>query len=285
MSTLSLPAEATLRRSCVVRADELDARDWLQDAPRCPVLAQHHIAHVGIMEAPGPFEMDRPDQSGTFMLACFAGSGLVRADGQWKKVTAGQACLLPPFVTNSMKVARGEPWRFGWVRYRESRESSPVIAARSPVLGGYDPQPLISAIRGLHAECAGEAAPALLHLWAELIHSYVMRFARPHRGDPRLWKLWEAVEKAPDFPWTLDALASRANVCKEHLRRICRSELGRSPMQHVTFLRMQLARHLLATTDEKVETITRAIGYESANTFSNTFFKWVGSRPSEHRRD
>lgn len=284
MAGLSFPAEAISRRSCVVRADERDDREWLQEAPLCPVLGQHHIAHVGILEAPEPFEIARPDQSGTFMLACFGGSGVVRADGQWRKVVAGQACLLPPFVTNAMKTTGAEPWRMCWVRYHESRESSPVVAARSPVLGNYDTAPLLAAIRGLHAECSGEGAAGPLHLWAELIQTYVLRFARPHRGDPRLWKLWEAVERQPEFPWTLDALASRANVCKEHLRRICRSELGRSPMQHVTFLRMQLARHLLATTDDKVETITRAVGYESANTFSNTFYKWVGSRPSDHRR-
>jgi len=54
-------------------------------------------------------------------------------------------------------------------------------------------------------------------------------------------------------------------------------------MQHLTFLRMKQARHLLSTTDEKVEVIARAVGYESPFTFSNTFKKWVGWRPSELR--
>ena len=55
-------------------------------------------------------------------------------------------------------------------------------------------------------------------------------------------------------------------------------------MQHVTFLRMQRARHLLSTTDDKVESITRQIGYMNPHTLSNTFKKWIGWRPSEHRR-
>jgi len=281
MPAVALPDPS---RTHVVRGDGSDARDWLRESPVCQLLAQHHIAHVGVMEALEPFEMSRPDQSGTFMLACFGGSGLVRADGQWKKVTAGQACLLPPFVTNAMKTTGGEPWRMCWVRYRESRESNPIISAGSPVLGAYDPFPLLHTIQGLHAEASGINAPATLHLWTELIHSYVLRFAHPHQADARLWKLWDAVEKSLDHPWTLEDLATRACVCKEHLRRLCRSELGRSPMQHVTFLRMQHARHLLSTTDEKVETITRQIGYTNPHTFSNTFKKWIGWRPSEHRR-
>ena len=273
-----------IRRSHVVRGDEVDDREWIQASPLCPLLAQHHIAHVGLLEANEPFEIARPDQSGTFMLACLSGSGLVKVDGQWKRVAAGQACLQPPFVSNEMKTTGREPWRICWVRYRESRESNPIVSAASPVLGAYDPQPLLHAIQGLHAECKGEAAPAMLHLWTELIHSYVLRFAQPHQADARLWKLWEAVQKSLDYPWSLEELAHRACVCKEHLRRLCRNELGRSPMQQVTFLRMQQARHLLATTDEKVETITRQIGYTNPHTFSNTFKKWNGWRPSEQRR-
>lgn len=283
-ASLAPEPELDIRRSHVVRGDEVDQRDWILASPLCPLLAQHHIAHVGLLEVREPFSMSRPDQSGTFMLACLGGSGLVRVDGQWKRVSAGQACLLPPFVSNEMKATGQEPWLMCWVRYRESRESNPIVSAASPVLGNYDPQPLLHAIQGLSAECLGDAAPAMLHLWTELIHSYVLRFAQPHQADARLWKLWEQVQKSLEYPWTLEELAVRACVCKEHLRRLCRSELGRSPMQQVTFLRMQEARHLLATTDDKVETITRRIGYTNPHTFSNTFKKWVGWRPSEQRR-
>lgn len=276
-------AEDAIRRY-VVRGDDMDEREWLRQGPACLLFAQHHIAHVGVLEMREPFEMSRPDQSGTFMLACLGGSGLIKVDGQWKRVATGQACLLPPFVSNAMKATGEEPWSICWVRYRESRESHPIVTASSPVLGVYDPKPLLHAIQGLHSECLASAAPALLHLWTELIHSYVLRFAQPHQADARLWKLWEAVQKSLDYPWTLEELALRACVCKEHLRRLCRNELGRSPMQQVTFLRMQQARHLLATTDEKVETITRLIGYTNPHTFSNSFKKWIGWRPSEQRR-
>lgn len=275
---------AALNRSDVVRVDDRDDRDWLQDTPVCPPLAQHHIAHVGVLEAAKPFEFSRPDQSGTYFLVGLEGTGFVRADGQWKQIKAAQACLLPPFVTNAMRSSGREKWKFCWVRYKESRESSPIISSASPVLGPYDPAPIHTAIRGLHAECVGGNSPALLHLWTELIHSYVLRFAQPHQSDSRLWNLWRQVESSLDHAWTLDELADRAFLCREHLRRLCREEIGRSPMQHVTFLRMQRARDLLSTTDLKVESITRAVGYLNPNTFSNTFKKWVGWRPSEHRR-
>ncbi|MEY3898603.1 MAG: hypothetical protein RLZZ214_4125, partial [Verrucomicrobiota bacterium] len=96
----------------VVRADASDSRGWMQDGPVCPLLAQHHISHCGIMKAVPPFEIVRTNQSGTFMLACLDGEGVILADGQWKRIRAGQACLLPPFVMNALKCLPGKSWSF-----------------------------------------------------------------------------------------------------------------------------------------------------------------------------
>ena len=257
---------------------------WLMAGPVCPLLGQHQISHVGVMKAAPPFEVVRSDQSGAFMLACFAGEGVVLADGQWKRIQAGQACLQPAFVTNSLKCVPGKPWEFAWVRYQESRERPPIVSSLSPLTGVFDALPLKSAIEGLHAEACGAGNASALHHWAELIHLYVLRFAQPRTPDPRLWKLWQTVEPKLEQAWTLGGLAAIACVSEEHLRRLCRKELGRSPMQHLTHLRLRRAAHLLSTTDEKVESVARAVGFESAFTFSNTFKKWIGWRPSDHRR-
>ncbi|MCW1922808.1 AraC family transcriptional regulator [Luteolibacter arcticus] len=267
----------------VVRADSTDMRDWLQKGSVCSLLLQHHISHVGIMEAMPPFEVVRMDQSGTFMIACYEGEGVVLADGQWRRIRAGQACLQPPFVMNSLKCLPGKPWKFAWVRYRESRETRPIVSSLSPVTGAFNSAPLKAAIDGLHAEAGGTKGASALHHWSELVHHYVLRFAQPHQVDTRLWRVWQCAEADLAKPWTLTELASIACMSEEHLRRVCRKELGRSPMQHLTFLRLQRARHLLSVTDDKVEVIAHAVGFESAFTFSNTFKKWIGWRPSEQR--
>ncbi len=267
----------------VVRADISDLRGWMQDGPVCPLLAQHHIAHCGIMKAKPPFEIFRANQSGTFMLASLEGEGVILADGKWQRIRAGQACLLPPFMTNALKCLPGKPWSFTWVRYREARETRPIVSSLSPITGSFDVAPLKAAIEGLHAESGSENSASALHHWSELVHHYVLRFAQPHSTDDRLWRVWQRVETDLAKSWTLDQLADIACISGEHLRRLCRKELGRSPMQHLTHLRLQRARHLLSITDDKVEVIARAVGFESAFTFSNTFHKWIGWRPSEFR--
>jgi AraC-like DNA-binding protein len=260
-----------------------DPRDWLRDAPVCPLLDQHHISHAGLMQAEPPFEVTRNHLSGTFMLACYEGEGAVLADEGWKRIQAGQACLQPPFVRNSLKCLPGTPWKFAWVRYRESPESWPIVSSISPVVSEFDPTALKSAIEGLHAEAMDEQNLSAMHQWSQLIHHYVLRFAQPHRSDSRLWRVWQRIEADLARPWTLPELASLSCMSEEHLRRVCRKEIGRAPMQHLTFLRVQRARHLLAITDDKVEVIARTVGFESAFSFSNTFKKWTGWRPSEYR--
>ncbi len=267
----------------VVRADISDLRGWMQDGPVCPLLTQHHISHCGVMQAMPPFEIVRANQSGTFMLACLEGEGVILADGQWKKIRQGQACLLPPFVMNALKCLPGKSWNFAWVRYREARETRPIVSSISPVSGSFDTAPLKAAIEGLHAESTSGSSASALHHWSELVHHYVLRFAQPHSSDDRLWRVWQRVETDLGRPWSLEELANIACLSGEHLRRLCRKDLGRSPIQHLTYLRLQRARHLLSVTDDKVDVIAKAVGFESTFSFSNTFKKWIGWRPSDFR--
>ncbi|MCX8109479.1 MAG: tetratricopeptide repeat protein, partial [Verrucomicrobiae bacterium] len=83
--------------------------------------------------------------------------------------------------------------------------------------------------------------------------------------------------------WTLQRLAREAGYSIEHLRRLCHLEVGRSPMHQVIYLRMRRAAELLTTTNEKIEAIAQAVGYQNQFTFSKAFHKWIGWQPSAYR--
>ncbi|MDF1739097.1 MAG: AraC family transcriptional regulator [Verrucomicrobiales bacterium] len=268
----------------VVRADADDDRTWLAESPVCSLLQLHQIAHVGRMWASVPFEVIRSEASGTFALVVLDGEGETMIDGRWRTVTKGDICLLPAFAPTAIRAKKGATWHFAWVRYEEARETSPILSSNSPVIHRGLVKPLSYAIAGLAAEMEQEKdEPAMLHHWIELIHGFVARAARPYQGDDRLWRVWREVEQDLARDWSLADLEKIAHLGQEHLRRLTNQQLGRSPIQQITHLRMRRAVSRLTTSEDKVETIAREVGYDNPFTFSNAFKRWTGKRPSDFR--
>jgi transcriptional regulator GlxA family with amidase domain len=169
------------------------------------------------------------------------------------------------------------------VRYFEPPGAAPVVNAGSPVKTRCNPTLLHSAILGLLAETAGAGEGRLLHHWVELIHAEAQRLAKPWHVNERLAQMWTRVASDLARPWSAAELARMAHCSTEHLRRLCLRELGRSPMQQVTYMRVQRAAELLQESDDKLAAIATMIGYSDAFVLSKTFKKWIGSTPSEYR--
>jgi AraC-like DNA-binding protein len=267
-----------------VKAAQVEWRPWIADFAVCPLLNQHQIVHVGVMKTTAPTRIVRTKQTTTYFLACFEGRGKVLIDGRWRVCRAGFASLLPAHALNAFQALPGVRWQFSWVCYQQPADQRPIADIASPVMARFDATPLHWAIEGLLHECSSNAEGAVLQHWVDLIHSYVLRFARPLQDDDRLRLLWERVAAHLADEWTLARLAHEAGYSNEHLRRLCRRQLGRSPMHQVTYLRMRRAAELLASTSHTIEAVAQEVGYHNPFVFSNAFTKWIGWRPSEYRR-
>ena len=277
-------SSAKSTRYQVVRADVTDLRGWMQDGPVCPLLAQHHISHCGIMKAVPPFEIVRANQSGTFMLACLEGRGGDSGRRPLETDPRGAGVPAAALRHERAQVSARETveFRLGPLPGSAGDASDCIFDfagdrhLRRGTAQGRDR----GTTRGKRFGKRGLGAASLERAGASLRPAF-----RPtaHSRRPAVAGLAARGNRTSPAPWTLDELADIACLSGEHLRRLCRKELGRSPMQHLTHLRLQRARHLLSVTDDKVEVIARAVGFESAFTFSNTFNKWIGWRPSELR--
>ena len=176
--------------------------------------------------------------------------------------------MQPAFAHTGIRASTEEVWKFAWVRYEESREISPILSSNSPVIHTGTVLGLNHAIAGLHVEVTRKRVEnAMLHHWVELIHEFVNQAARSYQEDDRLWRIWEAVEKDLTRSWQLRGLSEIGCVSPEHMRRLCQKQLGWSPIQQVTYLRMRRAVDYLTTTEDKMETIAHAVGYENPFTF------------------
>lgn len=271
-------------RQIVIRDSERDQRSWLSAAPICKTLQQHHIAHLGICHARAPYRIVRMQQSGLYFMSCTAGEGRILVDGKWRSCKAGMACLLPPHMLNAFHAVPGKPWTFSWVRYHPGSNIRHFLTSSSPMLAPFEGEAFHHVILGLHAEAAQDnPSPAFIHHWLELLQGYIQNYTHPWTMDERLSQLWQMVESRLNEDWTVEQLAKLSHLSGEHLRRLCLQQLGRPPLRHLTWLRMRHAAELLSTTNEKIESIAHLVGYKNPFVFSNTFKKWIGWRPSEHR--
>lgn len=286
MSSLSL-ADSTLlganTRHRGVKIADTQPRPWLQGMTECAVLAEQNIVHLGVVEAFAPYRFVRSHLTGPTFLACLGGEGRVYVNGQWASCRAGSAILLQSHAATAYYAVDPGPWTLVWIYYRGTDGRSPVATVSAPALCDYDPQPLFHAIEGLRAECLANADPLVQRSFVNLIHQLVLRYAAPWRREDRLQPVWEKVATELGADWTLDRLAGEARCSGEQLRRLCRRQLGRSPMQHLTHLRLQRATELLLASHDKVEYIAAQVGYHDAFAFSATFKKWIGCPPSEYR--
>lgn len=256
---------------------------WSLHRDDCAELAVHRILHMGLTDAVVPYRRVRVQPTGSFLMVCHEGRGRILLDGRWQASRAGVACLAPPRVPNAFHAAPGSRWRFAWIRYEEPEHVRPLVSAASPVRVRCRADTLWRIVSGLRAEWQAARELRLVHHWIELAHGEARRIAQPWRVDDRLWTMWDEVSGDLGAEWTLEQLAAKYQVSKEQFRRICLRELGRSPMQHLTSLRIERARQLLTGTRDKVESIGRQVGFGDPGVFSRAFKRWVGRSPSDYR--
>lgn len=264
-----------------------NTRQLIVRAEDCRALEKRLISHVGVGDAAVPYRIVRTNLSGTYVHASLGGEGRILLDGRWRRHRAGMVSLAPAHVLHAFHAVPSKRWQYCWVRYMPTSPRS-AIGFIAPVMARFDAESLKHAILGLHQEVEAGADSSSATLWIDLIEHYISRFAEPLHREDRLRVVWEAVQADLAHPWTVAALAKLARMSGEHLRRLCQSSLGRSPMQQLTYLRIQHAAHRLATSQATIESIAHQVGYQNPFAFSNTFKRMTGFRPSRfqmHKRE
>lgn len=86
----------------------------------------------------------------------------------------------------------------------------------------------------------------------------------------------------PDI--SLTAVAAHVALSPTHFSTIFSQEMSATFIEHLTKVRMEKVKELLATSDEKVVNIAFAVGYNDPNYLGYLFKKRVGLTPKEYRQ-
>lgn len=275
MEKKSLPSKDT-------NVDGAAFSGWQLSPAEFPPLASLHIARVGVDDSGEGYERVRVSPGGSFLMETESGEGRILLEGRWQKLSRGDVAMAPPRALNAFYTPAGRRWKIAFLRYDEPCNVRPMIDARSPLrLSGQ--RHLAKAIEGLRGEWEKERELSILHQWLVLIDAIARRMARPWQMDERLVSLWDKVAAAPARAWTLPELARLCGLSSEHLRRLCLKSLGRTPMEQITTLRMQIAMERLQQSGEKLDSLAQDLGYANGHAFSRAFQRCIGIPPSSFR--
>jgi len=102
--------------------------------------------------------------------------------------------------------------------------------------------------------------------------------------DKRLAKALSLIHEHPWHSWTLNELCTQAGVSKSVMSEKFSTLIGHSPIEYLTFWRLQIAAHWLMEPNMSVERVAERSGYDSVPAFSKAFKRHFGVSPGLFRR-
>jgi AraC-like DNA-binding protein len=87
-----------------------------------------------------------------------------------------------------------------------------------------------------------------------------------------------------DHPWTLDEMAAACNMGRSQFSARCRELTNQSPLEYLTYRRIQLAAaELTSSPSRSITDIAFAFGFGSSQYFATSFRKQMGLSPGRYR--
>jgi AraC-like DNA-binding protein len=100
---------------------------------------------------------------------------------------------------------------------------------------------------------------------------------------PGVRRAKQLMEEHPEQPWRLVELGRAAGLSPSHLATLYTDEVGLPPRQHLLRLRVERAKHQLATSDATITGIAFALGFSSSQHFAKTFRNLAGVSAKQWR--
>ena len=114
------------------------------------------------------------------------------------------------------------------------------------------------------------------------ISRFSLPLALPYARNERLAQVIAFMDANMGEQIVFPALARKFGFSERSLSRLFQGEVGMSFIQYLTLQRIMQALKLLLVDNMSVKEVAANVGYNSAPTFSTTFLKIVGIRPSDY---
>ena len=279
---------------------QLSFRDIVDIGPKCferfidssnaPEISDLEIELAGCSNLSGDYTVGRVSPPNHTLFYSIHGKGKFRVPSGEMQLDEGQLIILPAGQSFEVTIV-SEQWDIIWVNLADSERWKSFSKSEAAVLDNAKLEGLHHAMELLYLERDVDSREAAMQLVSRYLYRIIdaplsdvhTHDEKERRQVSRLHSLFSAVEKQLQFNWDMESLSEKAHYSAPHLHRLCLQVFGRSPKQHVIYLRMTRAKSLLQSTQWPVSYIASYVGYANVFTFSKRFKKSTGLPPSAYR--
>ena len=111
-----------------------------------------------------------------------------------------------------------------------------------------------------------------------------IEFPSDKKNSPHVEAAMEWMQEHYALQQNLDAMSREIGISFSHLTRQFYKEQGITPIQYLTYIRLEHAMHLMINTNITIEKIAEKCGYSCGNYFSKVFRKVLHISPAEYRK-
>ena len=257
--------------------------EWI-DSQRCPLLQGAGLTWLGRTTTSAGYEYRNENLQNWNLVACDAPAAVeILQSGRWRRLHPGNLLLADGHAPVGVRAIAGVT--ITWLC--AARGMSKVHLDQPEIV--FFPHLAQSLRATIELICADASAPdgiATQPHWLAVASSLAQRIiglAAEEVTSDELASAWRQVTARPGQPWDLNRLARLAGCSRERLRRTCHASWARSPMRHVTWLRMHYAANLLRRTDRPIADIAAEVGYVRPFAFTAAFGRQFGVTPTRYR--
>ncbi|MFI2102722.1 helix-turn-helix domain-containing protein [Isoptericola sp. NPDC019693] len=257
-----------------------------------PVTGRLVVTDAGFFPHAARHGRSRPDGAREHVvLVCTDGAGWCRTPGGRSDVLPGDVVLVPAGAPHEYAAAERDPWTLWWFHATGPDADELARAARDaaggPVSHLRDPATVASlvsqVIDALDDGTGGGLVRAAGAAWHALAHVVATGRRSPGPAPDPVERAVEHLRATAPRRTSVTALAAMVGLSTSQLGALFRAQVGTSPLQYQTRLRLARARELLDATELPVAAVAQACGYDDPLYFSRQFARTHGTSPSAYR--
>ena len=152
-------------------------------------------------------------------------------------------------------------------------------------LSSYHVQSIQTIERHSGSALAAQCAKSLLIDVSQTVQTpYLPLLANRSHNDAVVRQAQDYLEQQLAEPVRLINLAKRLAVSERTLIRRFHQALGQTPLSYLQSLRIEAARALLETSNQRIEDVAQAVGYVDSSSFVRLFRERIGLTPAAYRK-